>query len=164
METVYLFSVQPSTPPIREIDSGEEVSVVVRGAFADVPDIREVPTPFTPAADGHPLAPIAGPILVRGAEPGDAVTIDLLEISPQEDGSTAILRDFGVLREEFGEPRLMACPVRDGKAWFADRIPTAEHIAMFCWEQLTSRLPAGTLANIRLWETPRNYVDYHDGI
>ena len=48
-------------------------------------------------------------------------------------------------------------------AWFADRIPTAEHIAMFCWEQLVSRLPAGTMANIRLWETPRNYVDYDGG-
>ena len=53
---------------------------MVRGAFADVPDIREVPTPFTPACDGHPLAPIARPILVRRAEPGDAVTIDLLRV------------------------------------------------------------------------------------
>lgn len=123
MDTVYLFSVSPSTPPAIEIDSGEEVSVVVRGAFADVPDIRNVPTPFTPACDGHPLAPIAGPILVRGAEPGDAVSIDLIEIEPQEDGNTAILRDFGVLREEFNEPLLLNCPVRDGKAWFANKIP-----------------------------------------
>ncbi len=48
-------------------------------------------------------------------------------------------------------------------SWFADHIPTAEHIAMFCWEQLASQLPAGTLANVRLWETPRNYVDYDGG-
>jgi hypothetical protein len=33
----------------------------------DVEDIRAVPTPFTPACYGHPLAPIAGPIIVRGA-------------------------------------------------------------------------------------------------
>ncbi len=44
--------------------------------------------------------------------------------------------------------------------WFAKHIPTAENIAVFCWEQLATRLPAGRLANIRLWETPRNYVDY----
>ena len=36
---------------------------------------------------------------------------------------TAILRDFGVPRHEFGDPKLLQCPVRDGKAWFADRIP-----------------------------------------
>lgn len=45
-------------------------------------------------------------------------------------------------------------------AWFTDHIPTAENIAVFCWKQLESRLPSGELANVRLWETPRNYVDY----
>ncbi len=35
----------------------------VRGAFADVADIRDLPTPFTPTCDGHPLAPIAGPVM-----------------------------------------------------------------------------------------------------
>jgi amidase len=98
------------------------VTLVVRGAFADVRDIRDVPTPFTPACDGHPLAPIAGPVHVRGAEPGDAVAIDLLEITPHTDGITAILRDFGVLRKEYGEPAL-ACPIRDGRAWFGGRVP-----------------------------------------
>lgn len=121
---VYLFSVSPQTPAMMTIGSGEEVQLEVRGAFADVRDIRDVPTPFTPACDGHPLAPIAGPIAVRGAEPGDAVAIDLLEITPVEgEGLTAILRDFGVLRGQFPEPRALRCPVRDGKAWFADRIP-----------------------------------------
>ncbi len=121
---VYLFSVNPQTPAMMTIGSGEVVQLEVRGAFADIRDIRDVPTPFTPACDGHPLAPIAGPIAVRGAEPGDAVAIDLLEITPVEgEGLTAILRDFGVLRAQFPEPRALRCPVRDGKAWFADRIP-----------------------------------------
>ena len=122
-KTWYLFSVNPSTPPACEIDSGETLTLEVRGAFADVKDVREVPTPFTPACDGHPLAPIAGPVRVRGAEPGDAVRIDLLEITPHGDGITAILRDFGVLRTEYREPRALACPVRDGRAWFGGRIP-----------------------------------------
>ena len=121
--TWYLFSVNADTPPTMTIDSGEEVTLVVRGAFADVRDIRDVPTPFTPACDGHPLAPIAGPVRVRGAEPGDAVAIDLLEITPHGDGITAILRDFGVLRKEYGEPKALVCPVRDGRAWFGGRVP-----------------------------------------
>ena len=110
--TWYLFSVNAATPSAMTIDSGEEVTLVVRGAFADVRDIRDVPTPFTPACDGHPLAPIAGPVRVRGAEPGDAVAIDLLEITPHTDGITAIVRDVGVLRKEYGEPKALACPVR----------------------------------------------------
>jgi len=82
-----------------------------------------MPTPFTPACDGHPLAPIAGPVRVRGAEPGDAVVVELLEITPHGEGITAILRDFGVLRREFRKPRALSCPVRDGRAWFGGRIP-----------------------------------------
>jgi amidase len=123
MKTWYLFDVNPKTPPALEIDSGGEVTLEVRGAFADVPDIRDVPTPFTPACDGHPLAPIAGPVKVRGAEPGDVVVIDLLEITPHGDGKTAILRDFGVLRREFPEPVALTCPIKDGQAWFGGRIP-----------------------------------------
>ncbi len=49
--------------------------------------------------------------------------------------------------------------------WFRDHIPSAEHIALFCWEALAGALPAGggRLARIRLWETPRNYVEYTGG-
>ncbi len=44
--------------------------------------------------------------------------------------------------------------------WFADRIPSAENIAVYIWERLVDRLPAGRLRRVRLWETPRNWVDY----
>ena len=119
----YLFDVNPSTPPAFEVAPGEEFTLEVRGAFADVKDILTVPTPFTPACDGHPLAPVAGPVRIRGAQPGDAIVVDLLEITPHGEGKTAILRDFGVLRQEFGEPWALSCPVKDGKAWFGGRIP-----------------------------------------
>ena len=44
--------------------------------------------------------------------------------------------------------------------WFATHLPSTENIAIFIWEQLVGRLPAGRLACVRLWETPRNYVEY----
>jgi 6-pyruvoyltetrahydropterin/6-carboxytetrahydropterin synthase len=44
--------------------------------------------------------------------------------------------------------------------WFKDRVPSAENIAVFCWDHIAPRLPAGQLKLIRLWETPRNYVEY----
>ena len=121
--TWYLFDVNAATPPIATIDPGAEVTLEVRGAFADVKDIRDVPTPFTPECDGHPLAPIAGPLYVRGAAPGDAVVIELLEITPIGEGVNAIVRKFGVLPEDFPDPHAVAVPVRDGHAWFGGRIP-----------------------------------------
>jgi 6-pyruvoyltetrahydropterin/6-carboxytetrahydropterin synthase len=44
--------------------------------------------------------------------------------------------------------------------WFADRQPSAENIAIFIWERLAARIPSGKLVRVRLWETPRNYVEY----
>ncbi len=44
--------------------------------------------------------------------------------------------------------------------WFHDRQPSAENIAVFIWERLAPHIPAGRLHRIRLWETPRNYVEY----
>jgi acetamidase/formamidase len=92
-------------------------------APSDIEDISAIPTPFTPACDGHPLAPIAGPIVVRGARPGDVVAIDLIEPIPFGSGKSAIVRDFGVLRREFPDPMAVSCEVRDGRAWFVGRIP-----------------------------------------
>jgi acetamidase/formamidase len=73
--TEYLFSVNTHTPPTMIVDSGEGFTLEVRGAFDAVEDISAVPRPFTPACDGHPLAPIAGPIVVRGAKPGDVAQL-----------------------------------------------------------------------------------------
>jgi len=122
-QDVYLFSVGPKTPPSLTVRPDELFEVEVRGSLADVEDVREVPVPFTPESEGHPLSPVTGPILVQGAEPGDAVIIDLVQITAHADGVTAILRKFGVLKEEFPEPKALACPVRGGQAWFGGRIP-----------------------------------------
>jgi amidase len=69
------------------------------------------------------LAPISGPIVVRGAKSGDVVAIHLIELSPFGSGKSAILPDFGVLRREFLETVALSSPVRDGRAWFGGRIP-----------------------------------------
>ena len=122
MAKTYLFSVNSSSPPSQSIDPGDEIDVVVEGAFEDIEDIDAVPTPFTPESEGHPLAPITGPIAVRGAEPGDSVAVHLLSLEPSGVGINAIMRNFGVLREEFREPAIISCPVRDGQAWFGDRV------------------------------------------
>ena len=119
----YLFSVRPNTPPVMTVDPGEEFRIDVLGSLKEIEDVRTVPTPFTPECEGHPLSPVAGPIVVRGAEPGDVVVIELLEITPQADGVTAVLKQFGVLKDEFPDAKALACPVRDGNAWFGDRIP-----------------------------------------
>ena len=47
--------------------------------------------------------------------------------------------------------------------WFADRIPSSENLAIVIWRELRAALPESLALSIRLWETPRNYVDYAGG-
>ena len=44
--------------------------------------------------------------------------------------------------------------------WFKDLNPTAENIAVVCWREIRAALPPHLGLRLRLWETPRNYVDY----
>jgi 6-pyruvoyltetrahydropterin/6-carboxytetrahydropterin synthase len=44
--------------------------------------------------------------------------------------------------------------------WFRDVIPSVENIAIVCWRELRAALPPELALRVRLWETPRNYVEY----
>ena len=39
--------------------------------------------------------------------------------------------------------------------------PTAEQIAVACWNVLVAHLAPARLHRVRLWESPRTYVDYY---
>ena len=45
-------------------------------------------------------------------------------------------------------------------AWLADRIPTAENLALAFWERLMPGLPPGSLSAVRLYETEKNWAEY----
>ena len=50
--------------------------------------------------------PLAGPIRVAGAEPGDTLAIEIVDLATRGWGWTAILPGFGLLPDEFPEPYL----------------------------------------------------------
>ncbi|MBZ0178769.1 MAG: 6-carboxytetrahydropterin synthase [Melioribacteraceae bacterium] len=41
-----------------------------------------------------------------------------------------------------------------------DVIPTAENIAVKCWEQLVDKMPNGKLYSVKIYETENNYAEY----
>jgi 6-pyruvoyltetrahydropterin/6-carboxytetrahydropterin synthase len=81
------------------------------------------------------------------------------EISP-ETGYVMDLTELKRLVEELVLSRLDHRNLNVDVPWFAERIPTAENIAVVIWRELRSALPSHLTLRIRLWETPRNYVDY----
>jgi acetamidase/formamidase len=49
---------------------------------------------------------VTDPVLVKGAQPGDVLAIDILELRPLDWGWTAIIPGFGLLAEEYSDPWL----------------------------------------------------------
>jgi 6-pyruvoyltetrahydropterin/6-carboxytetrahydropterin synthase len=81
------------------------------------------------------------------------------EIAP-ETGYVMDLTELKRLVEELVLSRLDHRNLNVDVPWFAERIPTAENIAVVIWRELRAALPSDLTLRIRLWETPRNYVDY----
>jgi acetamidase/formamidase len=109
--------------PVIEIDSGDTVIVETR----DVSDNQIGPdstTEVVAALNWDRVYPLAGPIAVRGAEPGDTLAVDILDIHTRGWGWTAILPGgLGLLPEDFPDAYLRVFEFLDG-----DRIPFADNV------------------------------------
>jgi acetamidase/formamidase len=87
------------------IESGDTVVVRTR----DVSDDQITPSSTADVIttlSWDRVYPLAGPIAVRGAQPGDTLAIEILDIHTQGWGWTAIIPGFGLLPEDFREPYL----------------------------------------------------------
>ncbi len=71
------------------------------------------------------IHPITGPVAIVGAQPGDTLEIEVLDIRPKEWGWTGILPGFGLLAGDFPDPYLKVWELGDGYAQFKPgiRIP-----------------------------------------
>ena len=105
----------PSIPPIVSVDEGEEVVLPTRdGVDGQLgPSTTEADTAAMEAGAIHPLT---GPVFVRGAQPGDVLEVEFLDIVPQPHGFTAIVPGLGFLRDVFTTPFLVHWEIRDGWA------------------------------------------------
>ena len=75
-----------------------------------------------------------GPVEVDGAEPGDTLQVDIVDLEPADWGWTANIPGFGLLADDFPDPfyKVTAVPGRTGRAefWPGVRVP----LAPFCGE------------------------------
>jgi acetamidase/formamidase len=87
--------------PALEIDPGDEVSF-------DINDVSswQITRESTPESlksfDSSKLYPLAGPVQVRGARPGDTLTVEVVEVRNDDFGWSEIVPGEGLL-EEFNE-------------------------------------------------------------
>ena len=105
--------IDPHRPAQLAVNSGDEIVLSTLGNWGGevTPDVgieqfSRVKDQFPDALGPHTLT---GPIHVDGAEPGDSLRVEFLEIVPEEHGYNMVVpspRGRGVLRDRFPEARM----------------------------------------------------------
>jgi formamidase len=93
----------PDIPPLVRCDPGDQVVFETRDAL----DGQCTPDSTPEAVAGMDLLvvhPLTGPVYVTGAEPGDTLEVEILEVIPDRYGYTVQVPGFGFLRDEFPQP------------------------------------------------------------
>ncbi len=96
----------PAIPPALRVDVGDEVLLDTLDALDG--QIRSGHSVADASGwDLNAAHPLTGPIWINGAEAGDLLEVELLDIIPGDSGWTAQLPGFGFLRDLFPEPHLV---------------------------------------------------------
>jgi acetamidase/formamidase len=101
-------------PPAIEIDPGDTIHFETE-EVTDGQVTPGCPASVLGAIDFDRLYPLAGPVFVRGAEPGDVLEVEMLRLQPLDWGWTGILPGLGLLPEDFTEPYIRHFDLSNGE-------------------------------------------------
>ena len=116
----------PDIPPALRCQPGDEVILDTRDAF-DGQLTPDASAEAVAAANLDVVHPLTGPVYVEGAEPGDLLEVEILDIEPDSYGYTVQVPGFGFLRDVFPDPFKVNWDIAHGWATSPDlpgvRIP-----------------------------------------
>ncbi len=114
---VYTFNA--AHPPKYEVTDGEVFWVEVEDAYRG--QIRD-PSTLRTDIDSSKTNWSTGPILVKGAQPGDVLCVEFLKFEFEEQGVMPTSVGMGLLGDLIDRPTTKIIPIRDGYAIFSDDI------------------------------------------
>jgi acetamidase/formamidase len=100
-----------SHKPVLRVQDGEAVTLEINDVWSWEIKRSSKSSDLT-LLDAGKLYPLAGPVYVEGSKPGDALVVDVLDMSVGDFGWTIIIPGFGIL-EEFKEPYLYKWNLKD---------------------------------------------------
>ena len=102
-------------PPLSEVNPGEVLQVDLRdGIDGQIrPDSTIEDIANFDWDRGHPMT---GPLFVNGAKAGDMLDVEILDIEPDNFGSTMVVPGFGPLGDRFSDPYLVRWSIEGGVA------------------------------------------------
>jgi amidase len=109
----------PDLEPVLEVDPGAIVRIETNDCFSG--QIRGEDDLVT-EIDFERVNSATGPIAVRGAEPGDSLVVELLDVSPIEWGVATLIPGYGQLIDKVEAPLTRLFKVEDGWVEMNERV------------------------------------------
>jgi len=124
----HIFGFGPNLRPAAEAENGEIVVFETLDALSNQISSEEQ---TLAAVDFSKVNPATGPLYVKGAKPGDALKVDILDIEVADRGVVVIAPNAGVLGNMVKEPKTKVCKIKDGYVYLGDlRIPAKPMIGV----------------------------------
>jgi amidase len=114
-----IWSFGPDLEPALEVEPGETVTFETNDCFTG--QIRSEDDLVT-EIDLERINGATGPVAVRGAEPGDSLIAEILDVRPVEWGVATLIPGFGQLIERVQAPVTRLFEVRGGEIRMNDRV------------------------------------------
>ncbi|MDR2005621.1 MAG: acetamidase/formamidase family protein [Acidaminococcales bacterium] len=111
----YVLAMSKEATPAMTVRQGTPVCFATKDCFSNRLETESVP--FTSVSWEH-INPATGPVFIEGAEPGDILRVDILNIQVADKGVIGSAPGFGALPDGVGEVTRIV-PIKDGRAVFA---------------------------------------------
>ncbi len=106
-----------SLAPLLKVESGEIVELETREA-SDKQIRPGCGLDVLNTLDFSVIHPLTGPVEIVGAQPGDTLEVEILDIRPLDWGWTAIIPGFSLLASEFPDPYLKVWELQSDHTYF----------------------------------------------
>src|SRR5690625_3349094 len=114
--TKYVYTFSPDHEPVAKVGQGEVVTLETLDCFSN--QIHSEEDELT-SVDFSKVNPATGPVYVEGAEPGDYLVVDILDVQVADQGVGVNGPGMGPLQDKVGND-VKLLQVKDGKVTFKD--------------------------------------------
>src|SRR5918911_1940659 len=114
-----IWSFGPDLEPVLEVRPGDVVTFETNDCFTGQIQSED---DLVTSIDFARVNSATGPVAVNGAEPGDSLVVELLDVRPAERGFATLIPGFGQLIEHVQAPLTRVFEVRDGWIRMNDRV------------------------------------------
>lgn len=114
-----IYAMSAANAPVLTVEPGSEVVFETKDCFSN--QIRKAEDLFS-SVGWATINPATGPLAVAGAEPGDTLVVDIIDIKLASQGCMVCVPEMGALGHLIRESETRIIPLDDGEAVFGDQV------------------------------------------